>query len=88
MTDELPSHPASPRQRRQHRSTLPTAFPRLAHAGWRPIVGDHYLNEQGVHWELTNDRLARKNPDGTPDYTDPNAFPIMWSESICTPLQA
>ena len=43
---------------------------------WRP-----YLNEQGVQWELTNDRIARKDPDGTPDYTDPNAFPIMWSES-------
>ena len=60
------------------------SFPRLSLAlhmqdgsnRWRP-----YLNEQGVQWELTNDRIARKDPDGTPDYTDPSAFPIMWSES-------
>jgi hypothetical protein len=43
---------------------------------WRP-----YENEQGVPWELTNDRLARKDPDGIPDYTDPSVFPVMWSEA-------
>jgi Phytanoyl-CoA dioxygenase (PhyH) len=42
---------------------------------WRP-----YLNEQGDQWEVTNDRLARKDPDGTPDYTDPSVFPIMWPQ--------
>jgi hypothetical protein len=28
-----------------------------------------------------NDDLARKLDDGTPDYTDPSVFPIMWSSS-------
>ena len=42
---------------------------------WRP-----YLNEQGIQWEITNDRLARKGPNGTPDYTDPSVFPVMWSD--------
>ncbi len=59
------------------------AFPRLSLAlhmqdksnRWRP-----YVNEQGVPWEITNDRLARKDPDGSPDYTDPAVFPIMWSD--------
>ena len=41
----------------------------------------HYLNEQGVQWELTNDRLARKKADGTPDYTDPSVFPVLWSDT-------
>jgi Phytanoyl-CoA dioxygenase (PhyH) len=59
-------------------------FPRLSLAlhmqdgsnRWRS-----YLNERGVQWEITNDRLARKNPDGTPDYTDPSVFPIMWPQA-------
>jgi ectoine hydroxylase-related dioxygenase (phytanoyl-CoA dioxygenase family) len=38
-----------------------------------------YRNEQGELWEITNDRLARKLPDGTPDYADPDIFPVMWS---------
>ena len=40
-----------------------------------------YENEQGAAWELTNDRLARKDPNGIPDYTDPSVFPVMWSEA-------
>ena len=59
-------------------------FPRLSLAlhmqdgsnRWRS-----YLNERGVEWEITNDRLARKTPDGTPDYTDPSVFPIMWPQA-------
>jgi hypothetical protein len=62
-------------------------FPRLSLAlhmqdesnRWR-----RYVNEQGVPWEITNDRLARKDPDGSPDYTDPAVFPIMWSDATGT----
>jgi hypothetical protein len=60
------------------------SFPRLSYAlhmqdgsnRWRP-----YFNEQGVEWELINDRMARKDPEGNPDYTDPAVFPIMWSDA-------
>jgi len=35
-------------------------------------------NERGELWTLTNDLLAQKKPDGSPDYTDPNVFPVLW----------
>lgn len=38
-----------------------------------------FLNEDGVAWHITNDDLARKGPDGQPDYTDPAVFPVLWS---------
>lgn len=38
-----------------------------------------YLNPERIAWELVNDRIARKLSDGTPDYTDPAAFPVIWS---------
>lgn len=38
-----------------------------------------YRNEDGVPWHMTNDDLARKQADGTPDYSDPAVFPILWS---------
>jgi ectoine hydroxylase-related dioxygenase (phytanoyl-CoA dioxygenase family) len=40
-----------------------------------------HRNEAGAPWELVNDRLARKGADGTPDYTDPAIFPVLWSRS-------
>lgn len=57
-------------------------FPRLSYAlhmqdgsnRWRP-----YANDQGVQWELINDRMARKDRDGNPDYSDPAVFPVLWS---------
>jgi hypothetical protein len=30
--------------------------------------------------EVVNDRMARKLADGTPDYTDPAVFPVLWPE--------
>jgi hypothetical protein len=39
-----------------------------------------YRNEQGVPWRLVNDRLCRRTIEGTPDYTDPSAFPEIWSD--------
>jgi hypothetical protein len=38
-----------------------------------------YLNEKGIPWHIFNDDLARKLQDGTPDYTDSNAFPVLWT---------
>lgn len=66
-----------------HGSDVNTSpFPRLSYAlhiqdgsnRWRP-----YDNDQGVQWELVNDRMARKDGDGNPDYTDPAIFPVLWS---------
>lgn len=37
-----------------------------------------FLDDQGEPWVLTNDRLARRTADGTPDYTDPDIFPVLW----------
>jgi hypothetical protein len=39
----------------------------------------HHLDHEGKPWHLFNDDLARKLDDGTPDYSDPNVFPVMWS---------
>jgi ectoine hydroxylase-related dioxygenase (phytanoyl-CoA dioxygenase family) len=39
-----------------------------------------YLNEKGVPWHIFIDDLARKLEDGSPDYTDPNVFPVLWKE--------
>lgn len=36
------------------------------------------LDDTGKPWHLFNDDLARKLPDGTPDYTDPAIFPVVW----------
>ena len=45
------------------------------------------LNEHGVRWELRNDRLARKDHDGTPDHSDPSVFPVLWSDGSLRPTQ-
>ncbi|HEY3065758.1 MAG TPA: hypothetical protein VGL09_08200 [Methylomirabilota bacterium] len=39
-----------------------------------------YHKERGIPWRLVNDQLCRQMPDGTPDYTDPAVFPVLWSE--------
>jgi ectoine hydroxylase-related dioxygenase (phytanoyl-CoA dioxygenase family) len=38
-----------------------------------------FLNERGEPWHITNDDLCRKDADGHPDYSDPAAFPVLWS---------
>lgn len=40
-----------------------------------------FLNQDGKPWEVVNDRMCRKGPDGQPDYTDPAICPVIWSES-------
>jgi len=42
---------------------------------WRP-----FRDSEGVAAEVVNDRMARKLADGTPDYTDPAVFPVLWPE--------
>ena len=37
-----------------------------------------HLDDTGQPWHLFNDDLARKLPDGSPDYTDPDVFPVVW----------
>ena len=39
-----------------------------------------YRNEQGIPWHVPNDDLCRTTDDGVPDYTDPDVFPVLWSE--------
>lgn len=38
----------------------------------------HVDERTGKPWHVFNDDLARKLDDGTPDYTDPSVFPVMW----------
>ena len=38
-----------------------------------------FLNERGEPWHITNDDLCRKDANGHPDYSDPAAFPVLWS---------
>ena len=38
-----------------------------------------FLNERGEPWHITNDDLCRKDATGHPDYSEPAAFPVLWS---------
>jgi len=38
-----------------------------------------HLDDNGEPWHLFNDDLARQLPDGAPDYSDPEVFPVIWS---------
>ncbi len=40
-----------------------------------------FFNQDGKPWEVVNDRMCRKGPDGQPDYTDPAICPVIWSEA-------
>jgi ectoine hydroxylase-related dioxygenase (phytanoyl-CoA dioxygenase family) len=41
-----------------------------------------YITEKGVRISLFNDKLCRHSEDGTPDYTDPKVFPVLWGTPI------
>jgi Phytanoyl-CoA dioxygenase (PhyH) len=56
--------------------------PRLALAVHMQDAGNRFrrhLDDRGKPWHLFNDDLARKLDDGTPDYSDPHVFPVIWS---------
>ena len=58
--------------------------PRMSIALHMQDDANHYqtfLNEDGEPWHITNDDLARKGPDGLPDYKDPAVFPVLWSDA-------
>ena len=38
-----------------------------------------HLDDSGKPWHPFNDGPARKLADGSPDYADPEVFPVMWS---------
>ena len=39
-----------------------------------------YTNERGIPWRLANNDMCRRTEEGDPDYTDPQVFPVLWSE--------
>jgi len=39
-----------------------------------------YRNNKGIPWHIFLDDLAPKHEDGTPDYTDPSVFPVLWEQ--------
>ncbi len=56
--------------------------PRLALAVHLQDAGNRYRlyrNERGIPWHIFLDDLAPKREDGTPDYSDPHVFPIVWN---------
>ena len=59
------------------------SFPRVSiaiHMQDGPNRHRVYRNEQGIPWRLVNDQLCRQLADGSPDYSDPEVFPVLWSE--------
>lgn len=38
-----------------------------------------YRNEAGEPWHITNDDICRRDAEGKPDYSDPTAFPVLFS---------
>lgn len=41
-----------------------------------------YRNEAGEPWHITNDDLCRRDANGSPDYTDPLVFPVLFRELV------
>ena len=39
-----------------------------------------YNNEKGIPWHIFLDDLASKLKDGSPDYSDPTIFPLLWEQ--------
>jgi hypothetical protein len=39
------------------------------------------LSDAGRPVHLADDDLCRRTPDGRPDYSDPDVFPVIWSQS-------
>ena len=57
---------------------------RLAIAVHMQDLENHYQpfwNAEGKQIHHYLDRLCRKLPNGNPDYSDPNIFPVIWSEN-------
>lgn len=40
-----------------------------------------YRNDQGQDIHMFDEQLCRTLPNGDPDFSDPNIFPVLWSES-------
>jgi ectoine hydroxylase-related dioxygenase (phytanoyl-CoA dioxygenase family) len=61
-----------------------SSSPRLALAVHLQDETNHYQpywNEKGEEVHIINEQFCSKLPNGYPDFSDPNAFPILWSES-------
>lgn len=39
-----------------------------------------FYNEKDELWQVVNDRMCRRGPDGHPDYTDPEICPVLWQD--------
>jgi ectoine hydroxylase-related dioxygenase (phytanoyl-CoA dioxygenase family) len=39
-----------------------------------------YINHQGREIHIFDEQLCRKLPNGEPDFSDPQVFPVLWSE--------
>jgi Phytanoyl-CoA dioxygenase (PhyH) len=60
-----------------------SSFPRLAIAVHLQDFANHYQpywNERGEEVHIIDEQLCRKLPEGYPDFSDPAAFPVLWSE--------
>jgi Phytanoyl-CoA dioxygenase (PhyH) len=57
--------------------------PRLALAVHLQDSGNRYrpfINEKGQEIHIFDEQLCRKLPNGNPDFSDPNIFPVLWQE--------
>jgi Phytanoyl-CoA dioxygenase (PhyH) len=57
--------------------------PRLSYAVHLQDGDNHYRpyhNAEGREIHIVDERLCRKLPSGDPDFSDPDVFPIVWSE--------
>lgn len=64
-----------------------TDRPRVALAVHMQDAENHYVpnvDEKGHRQAHINDLLCRKDADGNPDYSDPDIFPVLWSEEAAS----
>lgn len=61
-----------------------STLPRLALAVHLQDAANHYRpfrNAQGKEIHIFDEVLCRKLPNGEPDFSDPDVFPVLWSEA-------
>ena len=67
-------HGSYPNRSKQHRQAL------AVHLQDEDNHYQHYVNSQGKEIHIFDEQLCRRLPNGEPDFSDPDIFPIIWSE--------
>jgi hypothetical protein len=68
-------HGSYPNRSQQHRNSL------AVHLQDGDNHYQHYINHQGEEIHIFDEQLCRRLPNGDPDFSDPDVFPVIWSNN-------